>query len=146
MTTDSDRKAHSRPRKLEIRNSNSASPSPTRARTATPAGSQYRDPPENMADQANGIAKGAQDKVQSATSGVLGSIEGWGNWVTTKGMEMLDKVFPPEKRAALLSKLQAFMLKNPKLSVSSVHVGLSRTCLYYTFRPSLTTLCSLSWE
>jgi hypothetical protein len=73
-----------------------------------------------MADQANGIAKGAQDKVQSATSGVLGSIEGWGNWVTTKGMEMLDKVFPPEKRAALLSKLQAFMLKNPKLSVSTV--------------------------
>jgi hypothetical protein len=99
-----------------------------------------------MADQANGIAKGAQDKVQSATSGVLGSIEGWGNWVTTKGMEMLDKVFPPEKRAALLSKLQAFMLKNPKLSVSIVHVGLSRTCLRYTFGPSLTTFYSPFWE
>jgi hypothetical protein len=99
-----------------------------------------------MADQANGIAKGAQDKVQGATSGVLGSIEGWGNWAKTKGMEMLDKVIPPEKRAALLSKLQAFMLKNPKLSVSSVHVGLSRTCLYHSLRPSLTAPCSLSWE
>ena len=32
---------------------------------------------------------------------------------------MLDKVFPPEKRSALLAKLQAFMLKNPKLSVST---------------------------
>ena len=28
---------------------------------------------------------------------------------------------------AFLAKLQAFMLKNPKLSVSNVHLGLSRT-------------------
>jgi hypothetical protein len=99
-----------------------------------------------MADQANGIAKGAQDKVQSATSGILGSLEGWGNWIAAKGKDMLDKIFPPEKRAAFLSKLQAFMLKNPKLSVSSVYVGLSRTCLHYTLTPSLTTPCSPFWE
>jgi hypothetical protein len=119
MKTDSDHRPHSRPRKLEIRNSNSASPSPSRARNAKLAGSQYRDSPGNMADKANGIAKGAQDKVQGATSGILGSIEGWGNWIAAKGKDMLDKVFPPEKRAAFLSKLQAFMLKNPKLSVST---------------------------
>jgi len=134
MKTDSDRKHHSRPRKLEIRNGNSASPSPNRARRETFAGSQYRDSSGNMADQANGIAKGAQDKVQSATSGVLGSIEGWGNWIVAKGQGMLDKIFPPEKRAAFLSKLQAFMLKNPKLSVSSVHVGLSSHALVLHFQ------------
>ena len=146
MKTDSDRKPHSRPRKLEIRHGNSASPSPSRARNTTTAGSQYRDSPGNMADQANGIAKGAQDKVQSATSGILGSLEGWGNWIAAKGKGMLDKIFPPEKRAAFLSKLQAFMLKNPKLSVSSVHVGLLCTCMHYTFTPSLTAHCSPFWE
>jgi len=72
-----------------------------------------------MADKANGVAKGAQGKVQGATSGILGSIEGWGNWITAKGKAMLDKIFPPEKRSAFLAKLQAFMLKNPKLSVST---------------------------
>jgi len=71
-----------------------------------------------MAEKVNGIAKGAQDKVQGATSGILGSIEGWGNWIAAKGKSLLDSVFPPEKRASFLAKLQSFMLKNPKLSVS----------------------------
>lgn len=136
---DSKRK-HSHPRKLEIRSSNSASPSPTRARGETSAGSQYSDSSGNMADKANGIAKGAQDKVQGATSGILGSIEGWGNWIATKGKDMLDKVFPPEKRSAFLAKLQAFMLKNPKLSVSVVFAWIMPAV-----NPPLTTLCSHSW-
>lgn len=70
-------------------------------------------------DKVNGVTKGAQDKVQGATSGILGSIEAWGNWIANWGKGMLDKIFPPEKRAAFLAKLQSFMLKNPKLSVSS---------------------------
>lgn len=71
-----------------------------------------------MADQVQGATKGTQDKIQSATTGILGSIEGWGNWITAKAKAMLDRVFPPETRAAFLAKLQAFMLANPKLSVS----------------------------
>ncbi|KAL1590742.1 hypothetical protein WHR41_00711 [Cladosporium halotolerans] len=69
-----------------------------------------------MADQVQGATKGTQDKIQSATTGILGSIEGWGNWITAKAKAMLDRVFPPETRAAFLAKLQAFMLANPKLS------------------------------
>ena len=58
------------------------------------------------------------DKVQSATSGVLNSIEGVGGWISSKFYGILDRFFPPEKRAALLEKIQSFMLANPKLSVS----------------------------
>ena len=66
---------------------------------------------------AEGVTGGLQDKVQGATSGVLGAVEGWGSWIAAKGMSIVDRIFPPEQRASLLAKLQAFMLKNPKLSV-----------------------------
>ncbi|KAI7472041.1 hypothetical protein KC357_g5884 [Hortaea werneckii] len=82
-----------------------------------------------MADQAQQTAKGAGEKTQNApgaggvqkgvegaTSGILGKIEGWGNWIAGKGREVMDRVIPPEQRASILAKLQEFMLKNPKLS------------------------------
>lgn len=71
-----------------------------------------------MAERLNTVATGAHEKAQGATSDILGSIEGWGDWIAAWGKGMLDKIFPPEKRAAFLSKLQSFMLSNPKLSVS----------------------------
>jgi hypothetical protein len=85
-----------------------------------------------MAEKVNGIAKGAQNKVEGATSGILSSIEGWGNWIAAKGKSLLDSVFPPEKRASFLAKLQSFMLKNPKLSVSLFAGGeyCLRSCVY----------------
>ncbi|KAI7204909.1 hypothetical protein KC316_g13351 [Hortaea werneckii] len=82
-----------------------------------------------MADQAQQTAKGAGEKTQNApgaggvqkgvegaTSGILGTIEGWGNWIAGKGKEVMDRVITPEQRASILAKLQEFMLKNPKLS------------------------------
>ena len=81
-----------------------------------------------MAEKVNGVAKGAQGKIEGATSGILGSIEGWGNWIAAKGKSLLDSVFPPEKRASFLAKLQAFMLKNPKLSVSYMHAEQTTAC------------------
>jgi len=82
-----------------------------------------------MADQAQQTAKkagektqnapaagGVQKGVEGATSGILGKIEGWGNWIAGKGREVMDRVIPPEQRASILAKLQEFMLKNPKLS------------------------------
>ncbi|KAI7227624.1 hypothetical protein KC330_g8309 [Hortaea werneckii] len=87
-----------------------------------------------MADQAQQTAKGAaagektqnapgaaaaggvQKGVEGATSGILGTIEGWGNWIAGKGKEVMDRVITPEQRASVLAKLQEFMLKNPKLS------------------------------
>ena len=86
-----------------------------------------------MADQAQQTAKGAGEKtqdvpaaggvqkgVEGATSGILGKIEGWGNWIAGKGREVMDRVIPPEQRASILAKLQEFMLRNPKLSVSQM--------------------------
>lgn len=78
-----------------------------------------------MADQVQQTAKGAGEKtggaasggVQSATGGILNSIQGMGTWVAQKGKDMLDRVFPPEQRASILARIQAFMLSNPKLSV-----------------------------
>lgn len=75
-----------------------------------------------MADKVGDATKGAQDKVGGLTSGLLGKLEAWGNWLAAWGKGLLDKIFPPEKRAAFLAKLQAFMLKNPKLSVSAYRV------------------------
>ncbi|KAK4992051.1 hypothetical protein LTR50_001447 [Elasticomyces elasticus] len=49
-------------------------------------------------------------------SGLLSSIEGIGNNVALKGKSMIDGVFPPEKRAELLARLQSFAVNNPKLS------------------------------
>ncbi|KAK3071776.1 hypothetical protein LTR53_008038 [Teratosphaeriaceae sp. CCFEE 6253] len=77
-----------------------------------------------MATQVQGASKGATgqlpggigDKVQGVTTGVLGKIEGFGGWVAQAGKGLLDKLISPEKRASLLAKLQAFMLKNPKIS------------------------------
>jgi hypothetical protein len=99
-----------------------------------------------MAEKVNGIAKGAQDKVQGATSGILGSIEGWGNWIAAKGKGLLDSVFPPEKRASFLAKLQSFMLKNPKLSVSSLRADYClRSCVYDAICMGLTSTSRPSW-
>lgn len=75
-----------------------------------------------MADKVGDATKGAQDKVGGLTSGLLGKLEAWGNWLAAWGKGLLDNIFPPEKRAAFLAKLQAFMLKNPKLSVSTYRV------------------------
>ncbi|GAB7357375.1 hypothetical protein MBLNU459_g8318t1 [Dothideomycetes sp. NU459] len=52
----------------------------------------------------------------SALSGLMGKIEGLGTTVALKGRAMIDSVFPPEKRNELLAKIQAFALKNPKVS------------------------------
>ncbi|CAD0016026.1 unnamed protein product [Aureobasidium pullulans] len=49
-------------------------------------------------------------------SGIVSTIEGLANTVTTKAMAIVDSVFPPERRQELLTKLQQFAIKNPKLS------------------------------
>lgn len=71
----------------------------------------------SKAPKAPGPVGGVQDKIQGATTGILSSVEGWGGWVAAKGQSIVDRIFPPEQRASLLAKIQAFMLKNPKLSV-----------------------------
>lgn len=50
-------------------------------------------------------------------SGIVSTIEGLASTMTTKAMSILDSVFPPERRQELLTKLQQFAVKNPKLSV-----------------------------
>lgn len=53
----------------------------------------------------------------SNPSALMGKIEGVGNSITLKGQGMLDRFFPPEKRAELLAKLKAWTIRNPKISV-----------------------------
>ena len=50
-------------------------------------------------------------------SGIVSTIEGLASTMTAKAMSILDSVFPPERRQELLTKLQQFAVKNPKLSV-----------------------------
>jgi len=50
-------------------------------------------------------------------SGVLNFAKGLVDSVVAKGSNILNAVFPPEQRAALLTKLQAFAAANPKLAV-----------------------------
>ncbi|KAF2716920.1 hypothetical protein K431DRAFT_298244 [Polychaeton citri CBS 116435] len=96
-----------------------SSPSPSPSRRFTTRQSRM------VVDQAAGAAKGATDqtkqlpggeKVQQATSGILGKIEGLGSSIANAGRNVVDRIFPPEQRASLLAKIQAFMLRNPKLS------------------------------
>ncbi|KAK3717772.1 hypothetical protein LTR37_005543 [Vermiconidia calcicola] len=69
-----------------------------------------------MATQVQTLTNGAQNRVEGYTSGILSSIEGYGSKAATWAQDLLDRFFPPEQRAALLAKLQDFMLANPKLS------------------------------
>ena len=62
-------------------------------------------------------AQGVQEKAEGYTSGILSSIQGWGSQIAAWGQGILDRFLPPEQRAAILAKIQDFMLANPKLSV-----------------------------
>ena len=51
-------------------------------------------------------------------SAILGKVEGLGGTLGLKGKQMLDSFFPPERREELMARFKAFVLKNPKVSVS----------------------------
>ena len=77
-----------------------------------------------MAEQVQKGTKGAQKNVQGVqekaegyTSGIMSSIQGWGSQIVAWGQGILDRFLPPEQRAAILAKIQDFMLSNPKISV-----------------------------
>lgn len=89
---------------------------------------QVKNASSGVQDQAKGATKGTpaagvQDKIESGTNTLLSSIGSMASTVTAKGQALVDSVFPPEKRAALLAKLQSFMLSNPKLSVGDIHMS-----------------------
>lgn len=77
---------------------------------------------------------GIQEKAQAGSDKVLSSLDGIASKIFTKGQSMIDAIFPPEKRAAFVARLQDFMLRNPKLSVSSPHYNLDVDCLLW-YRP-----------
>jgi hypothetical protein len=59
-------------------------------------------------------------------SGILNSIQGIAGKLGSTFQNILDRIFPPEQRAQMLSKLQEFAVNNPKLAVcptSSVTCG-----------------------
>lgn len=52
-------------------------------------------------------------------SGILATVSGLGSTLKLKGQGVVDSIFPPEKRAEALAKLQGFAIENPKLSVNT---------------------------
>lgn len=50
-------------------------------------------------------------------SALLSYIQTMAGSLQSKAQNVLDSLFPPEKRAELFSRLQAFAVSNPKLSV-----------------------------
>lgn len=50
-------------------------------------------------------------------SGILSSLQGILGSLQSKAQGVIDSLFPPEKRAEVLARLQAFVISNPKLSV-----------------------------
>ncbi|KAF2158209.1 hypothetical protein K461DRAFT_264985 [Myriangium duriaei CBS 260.36] len=49
-------------------------------------------------------------------SKIISMLDGVGTSLAQKGQSLLDGVFPPEKRAELLTRIKAFVIKNPKIS------------------------------
>jgi len=52
-------------------------------------------------------------------SSILSSISGVGTWLQSNAMSVIDRLFPPAKRAEFIEKLKSFALGNPKLAVCS---------------------------
>ncbi|PNS15620.1 Dilute domain-containing protein [Sphaceloma murrayae] len=50
------------------------------------------------------------------SAAIVSTIQNFGSSMAAKGQSLLDSFFPPEKRAELLARLKAFVLKNPKVS------------------------------
>lgn len=74
---------------------------------------------EKASDATEGTpVNGIQKKAEAGTDKVLGTLDGLASKILAKGKSVIDGIFPPEKRAAFITKLQDFMLRNPKLSVS----------------------------
>ncbi|KAI5364893.1 hypothetical protein Slin15195_G044310 [Septoria linicola] len=85
-----------------------------------------------MADQLKNASSGVQEKASATTKGtpvngiqkkaeagtdrVLSTLDGLAGKVFAKGKSVIDGIFPPEKRAAFIARLQDFMSRNPKLS------------------------------
>jgi hypothetical protein len=63
------------------------------------------------------------DQIQPLTNGTntISTLDSWTVQVQQWAQDLLDKRLPPEQRAAILAKLQEFMLANPKLSVNAHH-------------------------
>ncbi len=85
------------------------------------------EPAKTVTDESQQRFQGASDKVQGYTSGILDSIDGYFGKLKQWATSLLDRFWPPEQRAAFLTKLQDWMLSNPKLSVSSTVLWLKKS-------------------
>lgn len=74
---------------------------------------------EKASDATEGTpVNGIQKKAEAGTDRVLSTLDGLAGRIFAKGKSVIDGIFPPEKRAAFIARLQDFMVRNPKLSVS----------------------------
>lgn len=71
-------------------------------------------------NKAAGIVQDPSAAVNGATSGALSTLDALSSNIVTWTRDILDRFFPPEQREALLAKVKAFVLANPKISVGQV--------------------------
>lgn len=51
-------------------------------------------------------------------SAILSTVSNVAGDLKLKAQNVLDNLFPPEKRAEIFARIQAFIVQNPKVSVS----------------------------
>lgn len=85
---------------------------------------------QHIPQTATGITKDPEATVNGTASGALSTLDALRSNVGTWARDILDRFFPPEQREALLAKIKALILANPKVSVGlNADVGFqSLTC------------------
>lgn len=75
-------------------------------------------PTKHLPDSIVEAEEHATGPVSSVTSGALSTLDALSSNIGTWAQDILDRFFPSEQRQALLAKIKAFVLANPKVSVS----------------------------
>lgn len=84
---------------------------------SAPVITQTQHLPDSTGDATENVPK----PVSGVTSGALSTLDALSNNIGTWVQDILDRFFPPKQRQALLAKIKAFMLANPKVSVGARH-------------------------
>ena len=77
--------------------------------------------PENATTNGS-PAHSTQERAQSAVYSIVGTAEHYGTEAVHRGRGILDHILPPEKRASLVERVQAFVSASPKLAVCALFV------------------------
>ena len=81
---------------------------------------------QHVPQNVESVTQNAPETISSSTTGALSTLDALSNNIGTWAQDILDRFFPSEQRQALLAKIKAFVLANPKVSVSQQGIVPSR--------------------